>query len=359
MTAGAEAPLLLAAAVLGGVVAVGLLAALRGRSGVSARLAALDDGQRRLAGALAQVAEAQTAGQTRLAEALATRLATSDRRMAETLAEAAARTAHSLGTLGARLDAVDRAQARMETVSSDILGLRQLLDNKQARGQLGEIQLMEIVAGALPPDAYTAQATLSNGRRVDCLVHRGGASGPIPVDAKFPLEPYRALLAARGRPETARARSALRTALVGHIRAIAERYVLPGETADCALLFLPSEAVYAECHATFSDVVRAGFERRVWIVSPTTLMALLTTLAGLLRDARLSAEAGRVRRELAALSRDVGAVGERAEALAKHLRLAGADLEGLERAAERAGRRARRIEAAEFGPRAEGVEAAE
>ncbi|MGF1444914.1 MAG: DNA recombination protein RmuC [Pikeienuella sp.] len=343
----ADALPLLAAALLGALCAAGLVIAGRGGRSVRSRLKALDLGQERLAGALSQVAQAQMAAQARTAEALGARLAANEARLAESLAESAARTAHSLGRLGARLDAVDLAQARMERVSSDIRGLSALLDNKQARGQLGEVQLMEILARALPPDAYTAQATLSNGRRVDVLIH-GGPGGAIPIDAKFPLEPYRALLSAEGDRARRAARSAFKAALVGHIKAIAERYVLPGETAESALMFVPSEAVYAEAHARFAEVVRTGFEHRVWIVSPTTLMALLTTLSGVLREARMTQEAARIRRELSALARDVTLIGARAEGLSRHLRLAGADLDALNRAAERAGRRARRIEAVEF-----------
>lgn len=315
---------------------------------LEARIEALARGQERLTGALAQVAEAQAAGQVRLGEALSARLGAAESRMGETLAESAARTAHSLGRLGVRLEAVDRAQARMEALSGDILGLRQILDNKQARGAFGEIQLLEIVARALPADAWEGQVTLSNGRRVDCLIRLAHPPGPIAVDAKFPLEAYEALIAAETERDTHAARKAFRSALLAHIRAISERYIIEGETADSALMFVPSEAVYAEAHASFADVVRAGLEVRVWIVSPTTLMAVLTTMRGVMKDARLRAEGARIRRELALLAKDVGRLGDRAGSLERHLRLAGEDLEGVRIAAERAGRRAARLEAVDF-----------
>ncbi|GMG82357.1 DNA recombination protein RmuC [Paralimibaculum aggregatum] len=333
---------------LGGLLLALLVAALRRRRDPADELEALARGQERLAGALGQVAEAQAAAQVRLATALDARLSHVEGRMGETLAESAARTAHSLGRLGVRLEAVDRAQARMEALSGDILGLRQILDNKQARGAFGEIQLMEIVGRALPPDAWEAQATLSNGRRADCLVRLGHPPGPIAVDAKFPLEAWQALAAAPDKRAEKAARSAFRTALMKHIRDIAERYIIEGETADSALMFLPSEAVYAEAHAHFADVVRAGLEARVWIVSPTTLMAVLNTMRGVMKDARLRAEGARIRRELGLLARDVGRLGERAQALERHLRLAGAELDGVRLSAERAGRRAARLEAVDF-----------
>ncbi|MEL6220410.1 MAG: DNA recombination protein RmuC, partial [Pseudomonadota bacterium] len=303
-----------------------------------------------LTGALTQLAEAQLQAQARLGDSLAERLERAEGRMGESLATSAARTAHSLGALGRRLAVIDRAQGRMEALSGDLVSLSQILSNKQTRGQFGEIQLMEIIANALPPDAWTAQATLSSGRRVDCLIHLPHPPGPIPVDSKFPLEPYEALIAAPDEPTRKRARAALKSACLGHLRAIAERYIIEGETADQALMFLPSEAVYAELHASFADVVRAGLEARVWIVSPTTLMAVLTAVRGVVRDARIIEEATAIRRELGRLGRDVGQIGERAASLERHLRLAGEDLDGLTRAASRAGRRAEQIEALDFAP---------
>ncbi len=346
------AVLLLAAALAGAAGA--RLAAPRRPRGLAARLAALDDGQRRLAGALSQAAEAQAAGQARLAEALALRLGAQEARLGESLTETARHTSEALGRLRARLDAVDRAQARMEQVSGEVMGLRRILDDKQARGAFGEVSLMEIVSRALPPDAYAAQATLSNGRRVDCLIRLAGPPGPLPVDAKFPLEAYEAIAAAEDADSLKRARAAFRTALTGHLKAIAGRYLLPGETADQALMFVPSEAVYAEAHARFPEVVRAGMEMRVWIVSPTTLMAVLTTIRGVCRDARIAEEGGRIRAELARLARDVERMGAAAARLERHLAAAQEEAHAAARAAERAGARAARIEEAEFAepPRA-------
>jgi DNA recombination protein RmuC len=317
------------------------------------RVEALSAGQHRLAGALGQVAEAQLAAQTRLAESLGQRLERVEGRMGESLSETAERTAHSLGDLGQRLERIGEAQGRIEGLSGDLHELRRVLANKQTRGQFGEIQLMEIVARALPPDAWRAQATLSNGRRADCLILLDHPPGPIAVDSKFPLEAYEAMLDARSEAEERRARSALRRALVGHIRAIAERYVIEGETADSALMFLPSEAVYAALHAEFAEVVRSGFEARVWIVSPTTLMAVLNTMRGVMRDARIAREGARIRGELAALSREVERIGAGAEGLERSLRRAEGELAALRRAAERAGARATRLEAVEFCPEAE------
>ncbi len=304
------------------------------RAGRSSALTELQRGQERLAGGLAALAEAQAAAQAR---------------MADGIAGDAARTAHALGAVEARLSAIDRAQARIEALSDDVLGLQDILANKQARGVFGEIQLADILAKALPPDAYSLQATLSNGRRADALVHLPEPPGPVAVDSKFPLEAWEALRRAdteRARTEAARA---LRRAVLKHVDDIAERYLVEGETAGQALMFLPSEAIYADLHAEFGDAVRAGFARKVWIVSPTTLMAVLTTMRGVMRDARMQAEAGRMRREIGLLAGDVARLADRVGKLDMHLRQAGEDISAILVSAEKAGRRAERLEAVDFG----------
>ena len=220
---------------------------------------ALNDGQQQLHGGITHVAEAQAAAQARLAASLEARLGEVTTAMGESLGQNAVRTARSLGELQQRLETIDRAQVKIEKLSGDVLGLQDILSNKQTRGAFGEIQLREIVTRALPPDAVAFQATLSNGTRADCLIHLPNPPGPIVIDAKFPLEPYEALRAAKTPAETQAAQRLMRGAVRAHMKAIAEKYVIEGETAEGALMFLPSEAVYAELHASFGDLVREGF----------------------------------------------------------------------------------------------------
>ena len=156
-----------------------------------------------------------------------------------TLHGTSTRTARSLGELQQKLEQIDRAQAKIEKLSGDVLGLQDILSNKQTRGAFGEIQLNDIVSKALPSDSYAFQATLSNGKRADCLIHLPKPPGPIVIDSKFPLEAYEALRAAKTAQETQDAARAFRTSVRGHIKAISERYILEGETADGALMFLP------------------------------------------------------------------------------------------------------------------------
>ncbi|MEO6301150.1 MAG: DNA recombination protein RmuC, partial [Paracoccaceae bacterium] len=201
---------------------------------------------------------------------------------------------------------------------------------------------------ALPSDAFTMQATLSNGKRADCLIHLPNPPGPIVVDAKFPLEAYEALRRAENPQQVAQAAQFMRSSVRAHIRAISEKYIIEGETADGALMFLPSEAVYAELHSNYPDVVREGFAAKVWIVSPTTCMALLNTMRAVLKDARMREQAGAIRRELGELFKDVERLGERVGNLDRHFGQAAKDIEEIKISSDKAGKRARRLDNFDF-----------
>ena len=380
-------PAALAVLVMGGgllLILVLLLASLRaaGRAARDSRpvLRSVEDlgravqhlgaGQQQLAGSLQTVSDAQSTIQAQTIQVMERRLSEVQSRMNETLHANAMRSAHALSEMQERMNAslsgssekttksltqlqerlatIDRAQTNIEKLSGDVLSLQDILSNKQTRGAFGEIQLNDIVAKALPADSFTMQATLSNGRRADCLIHLPNPPGPIVIDAKFPLEAYEALVRAEGREEVARALAALRQAVRVHIRAIAERYLVEGETADGALMFLPSEAVYAELHARLPEVVREGFAARVWIVSPTTCMATLNTMRAILKDARMREQAGAIRATLKHLHRDVELIVERVGKLDTHFRQARADLDGIGTAAERAGKRAQKLDNFDF-----------
>ena len=355
-------PLVLGALIGGGIVLLLLILVLRaaGRASravdplaghmmsLASRVQALSDGQQQLAGGLHHVSETQAMSQTKVLALMEQRLAEVSRGMTESLHGTATRTARSLGDLQQRLEAIDKAQANIEKLSGNVLGLQDILSNKQTRGAFGEIQLHDIVRKALPADAYTMQATLSNGRRADCLIHLPNPPGPIVVDSKFPLEAYEALRRAATQSELTEAQRMMRTAVRTHIRAISERYILEGETADGALMFLPSEAVYAELHANFPELVREGFEARVWIVSPTTCMATLNTMRAVLKDARMREQAGAIRRELAALYADVDRLGTRVGNLDRHFTQAAKDIEEIKISADKAGKRARRLDNFDF-----------
>ncbi len=317
-------------------------------SDLGQRVQALGDGQERLAGGLHHVSEAQAQAQANMLKLMEQRLAQVQQQMNENLHGTARRTAQSLGDLQQRLATIDKAQENITKLSGDVLSLQDILSNKQTRGAFGEIQLNDIVFNALPSDSYTLQATLSNGRRADCLIHLPNPPGPIVIDSKFPLEGYEALRNAGTDWDLSEARKALRTSVRKHIKDISEKYILEGETADGALMFLPSEAVYAELHANFSDVVQEGFAARVWIVSPTTCMATLNTMRAILKDARMREQTGAIRRELGLLFQDVERLGTRVENLDRHFGQAAKDLSEIKISADKAGRRARRLDNFDF-----------
>ena len=319
----------------------------------------LSSGQEQLRGNLQTVSDTQAHAQTQLIQSLETRLATVQLQMQQQLAQmqertnqslhgSAQRTTTSLTQLQERLASIDKAQDNITKLSGDVLSLQDILSNKQTRGAFGEIQLNDIVYKALPKDSYTMQKTLSNGRRADCLIHLPNPPGPIVIDAKFPLEAYEALHRAKADWELKSAVANMRTSVRKHIRDIAEKYILDGETADGALMFLPSEAVYAELHANFPELVREGFDARVWIVSPTTCMATLNTMRAILKDARMREQAGEIRKTLRLLHRDVELIVTRVAKLDTHFRQAREDLEGIGTAAERAGKRAARLDNFDF-----------
>jgi DNA recombination protein RmuC len=312
------------------------------------RVQTIGDGQQQLAGGLTHVSDAQAAQQNNMLKLMEARLAAVQEQMTLNLTTNAKTTANSLGELQQRLVTIDKAQDNIQKLSGDVLSLQDILANKQTRGAFGEIQLQEIVSKALPSDAYAWQATLSNGKRADCLIHLPNPPGPIVIDSKFPLEAYEALRNATTELDTRDAVKFMRTSVKAHIKAISEKYILEGETADGAIMFLPSEAVYAELHSNFPELIREGFDARVWIVSPTTCMATLNTMRAILKDARMREQAGAIRTALRQLHRDVELVVDRVDKLNSHFNQARKDIEGISTAAERAGKRAHKLDNFDF-----------
>ena len=312
------------------------------------RVQVLGDGQQQLVGGLTHVSESQAAQQSNMLKLMEARLTAVQEQMNVNLQTSSKNTALSLGELQQRLVTIDKAQDNIQKLSGSVLSLQDILANKQTRGAFGEIQLQEIVSKALPSDAYTWQATLSNGKRADCLIHLPNPPGPIVIDSKFPLEAYEALQKATSDWDKNEAVKLMRVSVKSHIKAIADKYILDGETADGALMFLPSEAVYAELHSNFPELVREGFEAHVWIVSPTTCMATLNTMRAILKDARMREQAGAIRSALRHLHRDVELVVERVEKLNTHFGQARKDIEGISTAAERAGKRAHKLDNFDF-----------
>jgi DNA recombination protein RmuC len=319
----------------------------------------LSASQEQLAGRLAQIAESQAAAQARMAEALQIqereiakkleeRLADVTKKIGEGLEKSSKSTETTMGDLKERLAVIDRAQKNITELSTQVDGLQAILSNKQARGAFGEIQLNDLVTQALPPSAYSFQATVGGNRRVDCLLTLPNPPGAIAIDAKFPLEAYHVLQAATTDEERVIARRRLAQEIGVHVRAIAEKYIVPGETAESALMFLPSEAVYAELHANLPAVVQDAFRRRVWIVSPTTLMATLNTVRAVLKDASMREQAHVIQAEVGKLLDDVTRLDDRVSKLDRHFSQATDDIRQIRISTDKVTKRSERIQEIEL-----------
>ena len=315
--------------------------------------------QGELAGRLTQLSETQITNQNRLidlmqsqeravSKKLEERLADLGQRFGEGMEKSRVSQQTSLGELKERLVRIDAAQKNIEELSSQVVGLQDILSNKQARGAFGEVQLTDLVKSIMPPNFYSFQATLSGGRRVDCLLNLPYPPGPIAIDAKFPLESYRLLVDAGSDRDKNQARKLLATDVLKHVSDISEKYIVPGETAESALLFLPSEAVYAELHANLPDVIERSWKSKVWVVSPTTLMATLNTIRAVLKDSQMREQAHVIQREIMILLQDIGRLDGRVGKLENHFRQAEDDLRQIRVSTEKITKRGNKIEEIEL-----------
>lgn len=283
--------------------------------------------------------------QDRLARLSEDRLREQERMLAARLDSAAEKTQATAGAIQQRLAVIDAARRNIEALGGQVTSLAALLGNKQARGALGEVQLRDLVADRLPVAGYAWQHTLSNGTRCDCLIRLPFPPGPIAVDSKFPLESWAAMQDA---PDTAaRALAARRFTqdIRKHVGDIARKYLIPGETSEGALMFLPSEAVLASLHAEHAELVAEAARRGVHIVGPSSFWAVLNTMRGLLRDARLQDEARRIRQEVEALAEDCARLERRTGALRGHFAAIQQDIRDIEITAEKIIRRGAAIRA--------------
>jgi DNA recombination protein RmuC len=262
-----------------------------------------------------------------LARHLAQTLDTNAARLGDNLSEAGRRTSESLSTLNERLVLIDEANRSLSDLSSEVGSLHGVLANKQARGAFGQMRMETIVRDALPAGAYDFQPTLSNGKRPDCVIRLPNAHAALVIDSKFPLEGFEALRVAQSPEETKAASSAIRGAVGRHVAAIAEKYLIPGETQDTALMFVPSESICGDLFEKFPDLVQGAHRARVMIVAPNTLMLAVQTVLALLKDAKMRDHADVIQREVTLLLGDVAQLVERVADLERHFALSGKSLE--------------------------------
>jgi len=308
-------------------------------------LTQMTERQTELQGRLAQMAEDSATRETQLRESLDTRLNTVSERVGKSLTDTQERNSANLKQLHERLALIDRAQKNIETLSGEVSGLQSLLSNKQSRGAFGEKQMQDLIANYLPKNGYSFQHTLSNGKRVDALIHLPGDQGDVAIDSKFPMEAWRRLTEAENTPAEAHASKEFARDVLVHIKSIADKYLIFGETHhDVAMLFLPSEAIYAELHANFPQVIEKGFSSKVMIVSPTTFMATLHTMRAVMKDAAMREQAHIIQREVGAMAKDVSLLDDRVAKLQTHFNQSNEDIRKIRISTEKITKRADKIE---------------
>ena len=297
---------------------------------------------------LQTLAEISVSRHGELARAVNERLDRMTHRVGSDLTETARKTTDSIAKLHERLAVIDSAQKNLTDLSSNMVSLQEILANKQARGAFGQMRMEAIIQDGLPKGAFTFQATLSNGKRPDCLLHMPNTKAGVVIDAKFPLEGFEAFRVARAPEEKKDAARRVRVDVGRHVDAMAERYFLPGETQDTAILFVPSEAIYADLAEHFSDLVQKAHRARIVICAPNMLMLAVQTMQAILKDVKMREQAHLIQREVSRLMDDMGRLRERVLDLQRHFGQANQDIEKILTSSERIAARGHRIETLEF-----------
>lgn len=248
-----------------------------------------------------------------------------------------------------RLTLIDEAQKKMAELSSDVGSLKNLLTDKRSRGALGEVQLASLIRNVLPEKSFAFQYTLPNDKRADCLLYLPEPTGNMVIDAKFPLENYQKLVDIEvSETDKKQAERAFRRDIKVHIQAIANKYIIDGVTAEGAIMFIPAEAVFAEIHAHFPDLVEASHRAKVWLASPTTMMAILTTIRAVIKDDATKKQVHIIQKHLKGLGEDFGRFQKRMDGLERHIDMASEDVKNVNVSAKKITSRFDKIEQVEM-----------
>jgi len=321
----------------------------RARDEETARRAAqLEEKLAELGGRLQSLTESTATRDMQTAKSLDQRLDQISLRMGQNLHDTTKRTTESLRQLHERLAVIDTAQKNITDLSTQVVGLQDILANKQARGAFGQGRMEAIVADGLPRNAYTFQHTLSNNTRPDCVVRLPNNDAVLVIDAKFPLESFKRFREAGDEASLRGAVQQVRTDIGQHVNSIAKKYLLPGETQDTAIMFVPSESIYADLHESFEDVVQKAFRARILIVSPNMLMLAIQTMQAIFKDAQMREQAGLIKIEVAKMMDDVNRLRNRVTDLQGHFGRASQDIDKILVSAEKVAKRGGRIEQLDF-----------
>lgn len=288
--------------------------------------------------------------QEALTRTLNERLAALEQRMGDSLKEQAAKTGETLGGIQTRLTVIDEAQKNISALSGQVVSLQQVLSNKQSRGAFGQVQMEEIVRDGLPSTLYEFQFTLSNKSRPDCIIRMPGQNALLVIDSKFPLEGFDLLRRAGSDDEKKTALAQVRVAVGKHVSDIAEKYLIPGEVQTPAIMFVPSESIYADLHDSFADLIQKAHRSHVIVVSPNILMLAINTIQTVMKDARMREQADLIQKEVGAMLKDVRLLGERVEKLQRHFAQADGDIKDILISRDKIANRAEKIEKVEIAP---------
>jgi DNA recombination protein RmuC len=314
-----------------------------------ARMADIMRAQAEMQGRMGTIADVFGARQAELTRSIGDRLDAMTGRLGQTMTEQTRSTHESLAKLQERLAVIDTAQGNIQSLAGQVVQLQAILSNKQTRGAFGQARMEAIVADGLPQGAYEFQATLSNNSRPDCVIRMPNGAPSLVIDAKFPLESWNAIRAAEGTEAQKIAAQGFRRDIEIHVRAIAEKYLISGETQDNAFMFVPSESVFAEIHENFEALVQKAHRARVIIVSPSLLMLSIQVVQAILKDARMREQAHLIQEEVAKLMDDLGRLDERVRKLQTHFLQANKDIDDILVSSTKVSRRGQKIEALEFG----------
>ena len=323
--------------------------AARRAAEAESRMAAIAQAQAEMQGRIGALADVFGARQAELTQSISQRLDAMTGRLGQSMSEQARSTHETLTRLQERLAVIDTAQNNIQSLAGQVVQLQAILSNKQTRGAFGQSRMEAIVADGLPQGAYEFQATLSNGSRPDCLVKMPNGAPSLVIDAKFPLEAWNAIRAAEGEAAQKYAAQAFRRDVETHIRDIADKYLIQGETQDTAFMFVPSESVFAEIHENFEAVVQRAHRARIVIVSPSLLMLSIQVIQAILKDARMREQAHLIQGEVIRLIEDLGRLDERVRKLQVHFGQAAKDIDDILISSSKVAKRGQKIEAMEFG----------
>lgn len=265
------------------------------------------------------------------------------------LAQGFEKTTETFSDVIKRLALIDAAQKKITELSTSVVSLQEILNDKRSRGTFGEVQLSALIRNVIPEQHFSFQYSLSNGKRTDCMLFLPEPTGNIAIDAKFPLENFRLLVeSSLSDIERRSLEQQFRIDIRKHIQDIADKYIIPGETADGAMMFIPAEAVFAEIHSHYPDLVEFAQRAKVWLVSPTTMVAILTTARAVLKDAATRQQLHIIQKHLHHLADDFDRFQKRMDNLARHINQAQTDVEQVHTSAKKITERFSMIEKVEL-----------